>query len=97
MTDSTSDIPKELVQALNIGVVPLKVHFGQKTFTDGESLSAEEFYQKLTTTDIFPTTSQPSPVHFEQAYRQAVAEGYTEILSIHLSSALSGPPVRGYC
>lgn len=90
MTDSTSDIPKELVQALNIGVVPLKVHFGQKTFTDGESLSAEEFYQKLTTTDIFPTTSQPSPVHFEQAYRQAVAEGYTEILSIHLSSALSG-------
>lgn len=90
ITDSTSDIPKELVQDLNITVVPLKVHFGDETFTDGESITAEEFYRKLVVSEIFPTTSQPSPVDFEQAYRQAVEEGYTEILSIHLSSALSG-------
>lgn len=90
ITDSTSDIPKKLVQELNISVIPLKVHFGHETYTDGESLTAEEFYHKLAVSEIFPTTSQPSPVDFEQAYRQAVAEGYTDILSIHLSSALSG-------
>lgn len=90
ITDSTSDIPKHLVEELNIRVIPLKVHFGNETFLDGENLTAEEFYQRIANSETFPTTSQPSPVDFEQAYRQAIAEGYTDILSIHLSSALSG-------
>lgn len=90
ITDSTSDIPKELIEELNIKVIPLKVHFGTETFLDGENLTAEAFYQRISDSDMFPTTSQPSPVNFEQAYREAIAEGYTDILSIHLSSALSG-------
>lgn len=91
ITDSTSDIPKELIKELDITVIPLKVHFGEETFTDGESMSAASFYQRLaSSTDRLPTTSQPSPMDFEQAYRQAIEEGYSEIISIHLSSALSG-------
>lgn len=90
ITDSTSDIPKELVEELEIKVIPLKVHFGNETFADGVDLSAEQFYERMTHSDIFPTTSQPSPVDFEYAYCEAIEEGYTEILSIHLSSALSG-------
>lgn len=90
ITDSTSDIPKDLIKDLDITVIPLKVHFGSEMYTDGESMTAEAFYNRLENAEQLPTTSQPSPIHFEQAYKEAIEEGFTEIISIHLSSALSG-------
>lgn len=90
ITDSTSDIPAKFIEELDITVVPLKVHFGEKTYVDGKDLTAQQFYQKLDQEEVLPTTSQPSPVHFQEAYHQAIDEGYSGIISIHLSSALSG-------
>lgn len=90
ITDSTADIPSELLEELDIGVVPLKVHLKGETYLDGVTIRPTEFYRLLQESDELPTTSQPSPVDFVEAYREAAEDGYTEILSIHLSSALSG-------
>jgi DegV family protein with EDD domain len=90
ITDSTADIPKNLAEELGISVIPLKVHVGGESYLDGVTLSAAEFYERLRATDELPTTSQPSPLDFAEVYRGAINEGATEILSIHLSSALSG-------
>lgn len=90
ITDSSSDIPAQLIEELEITVVPLKVHFGGETYVDGNELTAEQFYQKLSQAETLPTTSQPSPVDFQEAYQKAIEEGCSGIISIHLSSALSG-------
>lgn len=89
VTDSTADLPQELVNKYNITVVPLKVFFGLQCFIDGVDLSAPEFYSRLVTSKDLPITSQPSPAEFETYYRPLVDEG-VDIVSIHLSAALSG-------
>lgn len=91
VTDSTADIPQHLVEELGIHVVPLKVHFGQETYYDGVDIGPDEFYPKLQGSDVFPSTSQPSPVDFVEVYKK-LNEGAenVEVLSIHISSALSG-------
>jgi DegV family protein with EDD domain len=89
-TDSTADIPKELQQELNIKVIPLKVHLDNQSYLDGVTLTSEEFYKRLEIAEKLPTTSQPSPMDFCDAYKKAIEEGAEEIISIHLSSALSG-------
>ncbi|WP_096189170.1 DegV family protein [Evansella halocellulosilytica] len=91
VTDSTADIPESLVKDLNISVVPLKVHFGEETFEDGVDLNASQFYDKLKSANIIPTTSQPTPHQFETEYRRIHEEWpQDDIISIHLSSKLSG-------
>jgi DegV family protein with EDD domain len=90
VTDSTADIPAELAAELDITIVPLKVHFQGKSYLDGVTIQPEEFYQRLKEVDELPTTSQPSPIDFVEAYREAAKDGDTDILSIHLSSAFSG-------
>ncbi|MBP1930733.1 DegV family protein [Ammoniphilus resinae] len=92
VTDSTADIPKEVAEQWDIHVVPLHVHIDHETFLDGVTITPLEFFEKLVKANNFPTTSQPSPTHFEKKYRE-LAGVYGEdvqILSIHLSSALSG-------
>ncbi|WP_096435449.1 DegV family protein [Alteribacter populi] len=91
VTDSTADIPAALVEELGITVVPLKVHFGEEMYEDGVDLTPKEFYHKLHESDLMPSTSQPTPHQFEEQYRHlAESEGDSPILSIHLSSKLSG-------
>ncbi len=90
VTDSTADIHKELVEALDIKVVPLKVHFQNETYLDGETITAESFYQKLNESEELPTTSQPSPIDFVDTYAELDGGNNAKILSIHISSALSG-------
>lgn len=88
--DGAADIPQELVDELGIHVIPMKVQIGNTTYTAGVDLTTEEFYRLLPTSDSLPTTSQPTPNDFHEAYQKAIAEGATQILSIHLSSAMSG-------
>ena len=88
VTDSSSDIPAEIVENLDITVVPCNVHFGTQGFKDGVDLQADEFYQRLIEGSDFPKTSQPSPGDLKQAYDDLGA-GADGIVSVHVSSKLS--------
>jgi DegV family protein with EDD domain len=90
VTDSTADLPAEVAGELGITVVPLTVFFGDEAYLDGVDLDNASFYQKLAASKDLPRTSQPSPAAFEEAYRRLIGEGAEAILSIHLSSKLSG-------
>ena len=89
VTDSTADIGPDLGTELGIYVVPLKVIFGEDEFVDGVTIQAPEFYKKLESSDVFPTTSQPSPGEFVEKYEE-IGVGVDGIVSIHISSKLSG-------
>ncbi|MBI2872094.1 MAG: DegV family protein [Chloroflexi bacterium] len=89
VTDSTADLPRELAQELDITVVPLNVHFGTQVFLDGVEIASEEFFRRLTSESVLPTTSQPSVGAMVQVYRDLAAE-HSEIVSVHISSKLSG-------
>ncbi|AGL00784.1 DegV family protein [Desulfoscipio gibsoniae] len=89
VTDSTADLPKELVEKYGITVVPLKVFFGAECFIDGVDLSAAEFFSRLVTSKELPTTSQPSPTEFVEYYHPLIDEG-ADIISIHISAHMSG-------
>ena len=88
VTDSTADLPPELVSELGVTVVPLNVHFGEETLRDGVDIQPDEFYQRLTSSSIFPTTSQPAPGAFLEVYSRLTEQG-GEVVSIHISSKLS--------
>lgn len=89
VTDSSSDIPPDVLKELDITVVPLYVRFGEEVFKAGQTISNDEFYNRLTTDTVFPNTIQPSPMDFKQAYEglSGKADG---IVSIHLSEKFSG-------
>jgi len=89
VTDSGSDLTKEQCQELGVTMLPLKVQLGERTYLSGVDLSAEEFYELLDTTGQMPLTSTPSVGEFVDAYTK-LAESDREILSIHISSGLSG-------
>jgi DegV family protein with EDD domain len=89
VVDSTSDIPHDRAQALGIEVAPLVVLFGDNEFRDGVDLTAEEFYRKLTSSSVTPTTSAPSIGTFQEAYRKVIREGADAVLEISLASKLS--------
>jgi fatty acid kinase fatty acid binding subunit len=90
VTDSTADIPSSLAEELHITVVPLTVFFGDEAYLDGIELDNSKFYQKLQSSKALPRTSQPSPAAFQEAYVRLIEDGADGILSIHLSSKLSG-------
>ena len=89
VTDSTADLPSDIVNELGITVVPANVRFGNDAYKDGVDLSADEFFDKLVNGPDFPTTSQPSIGEFKDAYER-VAEGADGIVSVHVSGKLSG-------
>jgi DegV family protein with EDD domain len=86
--DSTADFPEAESRFANWRVVPLYVTFGDESFRDGVDLNATAFYEKLKASTTLPTTSQPTPSDFLACYEQLGA--YERILSIHISSHLSG-------
>jgi DegV family protein with EDD domain len=90
VTDHTCDLPRDLVESIGLRVVPLSVTFGDRSYTTGMDLQAEDFYRHLAASTRLPTTSQPAPVWFEEAYGDCVDDGYDAIVSVHCSSALSG-------
>ena len=89
VTDSVADLPSQLVQELGITVIPLLVRFGTELYRDGIDLTADEFYDMLARSKVFPVTSVPSPATFADAYDK-LAEETGEILAIMVSSKLSG-------
>lgn len=91
VTDSGTDLcltPEEITE-LNIHVVPLVVTLDGKSYREGIDIQSDEFYQLLAATDSLPVTSQPSAGEFAEIYRRLAATD-PEILSIHMTSGLSG-------
>ncbi|RKP55387.1 DegV family protein [Cohnella endophytica] len=89
VTDSTADIPPATREKLGIAMVPLKVNFGNDSFLDNITLQPAQFYEKLTSFNGLPTTSQPSPADYLEHFKRLTEEGHS-VISIHLSGALSG-------
>lgn len=91
VTDSGTDLnlSKDELTDLNIHVVPLNVRLGGQTYREGVDIQPADFYPLLENSEDMPTTSQPSAGEFSQVYRK-LAESDPEILSIHISSGLSG-------
>lgn len=89
VTDSTADLPSELVDELGISVVPIYIRVGAEVYRDGIDISHDELYRKLATGRVYPTTAQPSPRDFAGVYRRLARET-DEIVSIHVASSLSG-------
>jgi len=89
VTDSTCDLPKDLVNAYGITVVPLTVFFGEEALLDGVDIDPAGFYERLRESKVMPRTSQPSVELFRVAYEE-LGQETNEIVSIHLSSKLSG-------
>jgi DegV family protein with EDD domain len=89
VTDSTSDIPADLVARLGIAVVPSYIMFGTESYRDGVELTRQQFYDKLTSSRVLPSTAAPPPDIYLEVYRQ-LAEETEEMVSIHLASRYSG-------
>ncbi|MDZ4178634.1 MAG: DegV family protein [Coriobacteriia bacterium] len=88
--DSTCDLGPAWCEDHDVVMVPLKVLFGEETFLDWIDLSPEQFYEKLGSSAVLPKTSQPSPADFAAAYSELAESGCEAVVSIHLTSALSG-------
>lgn len=89
VTDSTCDLPTEMIDRYGIRVVPLYINVGKQGYLDGIDITREEFYQKLPSFPEHPTTAVPSPQKFRAMYDSLAEEGATHVISIHISVALS--------
>jgi DegV family protein with EDD domain len=89
VTDSTADLPAQLAKSRSITVVPLTLNFEGRELLDGVDIRPSEFYRKLPNATTHPTTSQPPPARFADAYA-ALLEDHDAIVSIHISEKLSG-------
>jgi hypothetical protein len=89
VTDSTCDLPQAMVAKHGITVIPAYINMDGQSYLDEIELSRPEFYKRLPDCKSSPTTSAPGPGTFTRAYHKLIAEGATEILSIHISATLS--------
>jgi len=89
VTDSSPNIPDQIIKELGIHVVPLTVIWGEESYYDGVDITVTDFYKRLETAKVMPSTSQPSVADFEVLFRSLYQDGY-EILAILLTEDLSG-------
>lgn len=89
VTDRGADLSEEQMEGLSLHFAPLRITLDGKSYTSGVDLQPAEFYQLLDATESYPTTSQPSAGDFVELYR-SLAKTDPDILSIHISSGLSG-------
>ena len=89
VTDSSCDLPEDLVEKWGIEVVPLSIRFGDVELTDREELTTAEFWARCAGSAELPSTAAPSPGRFEQAYRSLADRGASGILVVTISGALS--------
>jgi len=89
VTDSTCDLPGEVVESHDITVVPCYINLRERSYLDGVEMSRQEFYEKLPTFDPLPTTSAPGSASFSRTYHRLAAQGARAVISIHVSSTWS--------
>jgi len=87
VTDSTADVPEELLERYDIRVVPINIQFGTETYQEGIEIDRPTFLRKLE--EVIPTSSQPSPGQLAEVYRPLAEDGHS-VISIHVTSKHSG-------
>lgn len=90
ITDSTCDIPQNLVDQYQITIIPQVVVWGDEILLDRIDLAPLDFYNRMKGAEVLPTTSQPDPNTFKQTYQNVIEQGAEEIVMITISSELSG-------
>jgi DegV family protein with EDD domain len=90
VTDSTADIPKEVVAKYSITVIPAILVINGRSMEDGKGISRKEFYELLPSMTTAPTTATPSIGTFQDTYVALLKSGYESIISVHVASQLSG-------
>ncbi len=90
VTDSSTNIPDEILARLDIVEAPAIVTFGDESFIWKRDISHDVFYERLASAEKLPTTAGPSPQLFAEAYRRAAGEGAEEIVAVTVSSRASG-------
>ncbi|MFP7289034.1 DegV family protein [Shouchella clausii] len=90
LTDSTAYLDKQTLEELGIYTIPLSVIFSGKNYREEMDLSTDAFYEKLSTEEALPTTSQPAIGMFTELLQELKDEGYTDVVSVHLSAKISG-------
>lgn len=90
--DDAGDVPANLIEELNVYVLPVNIMFGTEEYLSGVTMDHDAFYAKTATVEDhnFPKTSQPTPYQFEQAFEEILANGEDEVLVITVSEKLSG-------
>jgi DegV family protein with EDD domain len=87
VTDSTADVPQELMERYDIRTVPINIQFGTETYQEGIEIDRPTFFRKLE--EVMPTSSQPSPGQLVEVYRPLAEDGHS-IISVHVTSKHSG-------
>ena len=85
--DSTADFPDAPARFSNFRVVPLYVRFGDESYRDYVEIDPAQFYERLQSSPVLPTTSQPTPADFLAVYEE-LAPSYERILSLQISSKI---------
>jgi len=89
VTDSTADLPEDIVKEYGIKIVPAYILLEGKTYRDGIDISQDELYRRMVETEQTPTTSQPPPADFAEVYRSLLKD-FEYIISIQVTGKLSG-------
>ncbi|MBN2503145.1 MAG: DegV family protein [Anaerolineales bacterium] len=89
VADSTTYLPEEYIAKYSVSVAPCMVIWGEEELRDGIDIKPDAFYERLSTADVMPTTTQPTPADFESIYRELLDAG-KDILVVTISHKLSG-------
>jgi DegV family protein with EDD domain len=88
-TDSAADMPEDVMERLDIHMVPVRVHFGERSYLDKVGITPEEFFAQLAASEVPPKTSQPPPGDFRRQF-EFLASHYPQVVSINLTAEVSG-------
>ena len=89
ITDSTCDLPEEIINKYNIEVMPVLINFAEESYLDGVEIHRDEVFRRIEEGDVFPSTGQIVPNRFLEKFKAAINEGY-KVLAIIMSSGMSG-------
>ena len=89
ITDSTLDLPSDLIKEKDIEVLPLLINFGEESYLDGVEINTREMLDRIAKENILPTTAQVTPNRFEEVFKKYLDEGY-KIVALTISSEMSG-------
>ena len=89
VTDSSCDLPADILERHRIAVVPLTIRFGDEDFVDGEQLTVDDFWERMSTSEDLPETAAPAVGRFQETFRDLSAAGADGIVAVLISSAIS--------